>query len=166
MIRLLEREPLLASMLAALNRATSGRGGTVLVEGEAGIGKTSLLQEFAARAAGGSLVAWGWCEALVTPRPLGPLQDMGRALDPKVGELLEQGASPDRLFPAEDRVELTLNWAGEPLPEPPDKAGAQDVMGSDEARHRFSVWLATRQAQDFRLRQVGGDNEFWLAFED
>jgi len=67
---------------------------------------------------------------------------------------------------AEDRVELTLKWAGEPLPEPPDKAGAQDVMGSDEARHRFSVWLATRQAQDFRLRQVGGDNEFWLAFED
>ena len=67
---------------------------------------------------------------------------------------------------AEDRVELTLNWAGEPLPEPPDKAGAQDVMGSDEARHRFSVWLATRQAQDFRLRQVRGDNEFWLAFED
>jgi hypothetical protein len=39
-------------------------------------------------------------------------------------------------------------------------------MGSDEARHRFSVWLATRQAQDFRLRQVRGDNEFWLAFED
>src|SRR5437868_1456430 len=99
MIRLLEREPLLASMLAALDRATSGRGGTVLVEGEAGIGKTSLLQEFAARAANGPLVAWGWCEALVTPRPLGPLHDMGRALDPKVGELLEQGASPDRLFP-------------------------------------------------------------------
>src|SRR5581483_7704623 len=67
---------------------------------------------------------------------------------------------------AEDRVELTLKWVGEPLPEPPDTAGARDVMGSDEARHRFSVWLATRQAQDFRLSEVGRDNEFWLAFED
>jgi DNA-binding CsgD family transcriptional regulator/tetratricopeptide (TPR) repeat protein len=98
--RLLEREPLLASMFAARDRAASGRGGTVLVEGEAGVGKTSLLQEFAAGAGNGARVAWGWCEALVTPRPLGPLQDMARALDPKVAELLEQGASPDRLFPA------------------------------------------------------------------
>src|SRR5689334_15354123 len=100
MTKLLEREPLLASMLSALDRAAAGRGGTVLVEGEAGIGKTSLIQEFAARAAERAHVAWGWCEALLTPRPLGPLQDMGRALDPKVAELLEQGASPDRLFPA------------------------------------------------------------------
>src|SRR3954470_21476846 len=86
MIRLLEREPLLASMLAARDRATSGRGGTILVEGEAGIGKTSLLQEFAAQAGDSSRIAWGWCEALVTPRPLGPLQDMGRALDPKIAD--------------------------------------------------------------------------------
>ena len=100
MTRLLEREPLLVSMLSALDRAASGRGGTVVVEGEAGIGKTALIQDFATAAAEGSHVAWGWCEALLTPRPLGPLQDMGRALDPKVAELLEQGASPDRLFPA------------------------------------------------------------------
>ncbi len=100
MNNLLEREPLLATMRAALERAASGRGGTLLVEGEAGIGKTTLLQEFAARAADGSRIAWGWCEALVTPRPLGPLQDMGRALDPKVAQLLDEGAPPDRLFPA------------------------------------------------------------------
>lgn len=45
---LLEREPLLAIMLAARDRAASGRGGTMLIEGEAG--KTSLLQAFAAAA--------------------------------------------------------------------------------------------------------------------
>jgi DNA-binding CsgD family transcriptional regulator len=111
MTKLLEREPLVASMLSVFDRAASGRGGTVLVEGEAGIGKTSLLQEFAARVADRSTVAWGWCEALVTPRPLGPLQDMGRALDPKVAELLDQGASPDRLFPA---LFNTLQDADEP----------------------------------------------------
>ena len=67
---------------------------------------------------------------------------------------------------AEDRVELTLKWAGEPLPEPPDTAAARDVMGSDDARHRFSVWLATRQAQDFRMSNIDGNNEFWVTFED
>ena len=100
MTKLLEREPLLASMLEASKRAASGRGGMVLVEGEAGIGKTSLLQEFAAQAGQGARLAWGWCEALVTARPLGPLQDMGRALDARVAQLLEEGAPPDRLFPA------------------------------------------------------------------
>jgi NCS2 family nucleobase:cation symporter-2 len=67
---------------------------------------------------------------------------------------------------AEDRVEITLRFSGAPLPDPPKFAKAQDVMGDDEERHRFSVWLATRQAQGFRQRLVNGENEVWLAFED
>ncbi len=58
-------------------RAAAGHGSTVLLEGEAGIGKTSLLQEFAERADKGCRVLWGWCEALFTPRPLGPLAGHG-----------------------------------------------------------------------------------------
>jgi hypothetical protein len=67
---------------------------------------------------------------------------------------------------AEDRVEITLKFAGARLPDPPKFATAQDLMGPDEERHRFSVWLATRQAQGFRQRAIGGENEVWLAFED
>ena len=67
---------------------------------------------------------------------------------------------------AEDRIELTLTWAGAPLPERPKTAVASDLMGDDDARQRFSVWLATRQAQGFRQRLVPGGNEVWLAFED
>jgi NCS2 family nucleobase:cation symporter-2 len=67
---------------------------------------------------------------------------------------------------AEDRIEITLTWAGAPLPERPKIAIASDLMGDDSARERFSVWLATRQAQGFRQRQVPGGNEVWLAFED
>lgn len=100
MQRLLEREALLEILLSATDRAAAGRGSTVLVEGEAGIGKTSLLQEFASRIDGEAHVCWGWCEALFTPRPLGPLQDMWRSLDPTVATLVEQSASPERLFPA------------------------------------------------------------------
>ncbi|MFE0753471.1 ATP-binding protein [Inquilinus sp. NPDC058860] len=97
---LLEREGPLEALLAAARSAAAGVGRTVLLEGEAGIGKTSLLQEFADRAGGGCRVLWGWCEALFTPRPLGPLQDMARSLDPRVAALLDQAAAPERLFPA------------------------------------------------------------------
>jgi hypothetical protein len=38
------------------------------VLGEAGAGKTALVREFAR----GERVRWGACEALTTPRPLGP----------------------------------------------------------------------------------------------
>lgn len=97
---LLERDPFLDALLTAKKQADSGRGRTVLVEGEAGIGKTTLLQEFAGRANSGAKVLWGWCEALSTPRPLGPLQDMARRLDPAIADLVDNAARPDRLFAA------------------------------------------------------------------
>ncbi len=67
---------------------------------------------------------------------------------------------------AEDRVELTLAYPGDPLPDPPRQASVDDLMGPDDARHRFSVWLATRQAQGFRQKQADAGNEVWIAFED
>lgn len=100
MYKLLERSAPLEVLRTVKERMTAGHGGTVLIEGEAGIGKTTLLQEFTGRHAGEFKVAWGWCEALFTPRPLGPLHDMGRTMGPAIAALLEQSAAPDRLFPA------------------------------------------------------------------
>jgi DNA-binding CsgD family transcriptional regulator/tetratricopeptide (TPR) repeat protein len=96
---LVEREAPLESLLGVLRLALSGQGSTVLVSGEAGIGKTSLLREFAKHLAPGVRMHWGGCEALFTPRPLGPLQDMAHGLDPRVAALLEQTAAPEQLFP-------------------------------------------------------------------
>jgi NCS2 family nucleobase:cation symporter-2 len=67
---------------------------------------------------------------------------------------------------AEDRIEITLTWAGSPLPDRPKAATRAALMGDDEERHGFAVWLATRQSQSFRQRQVAGANEVWLTFED
>lgn len=97
---LLDREGPLEALLSAARNAAAGRGSTVLLEGEAGIGKTSLLRAFAEQADDGWRVLWGWCEALFTPCPLGPLQDMRQLLGTGVAALLDQAAPPERLFPA------------------------------------------------------------------
>jgi DNA-binding CsgD family transcriptional regulator/tetratricopeptide (TPR) repeat protein len=70
---LLEREPL----LARLAEAYEAGGRLVLVGGEAGAGKTSLVRRFLADTGARALV--GACEHLATPEPLGPFDDMGLA---------------------------------------------------------------------------------------
>ncbi|MCZ7528232.1 MAG: AAA family ATPase [Acidimicrobiia bacterium] len=68
----------LCSLEACLDRAVAGEPVLVLVEGEAGIGKTALARTFASRATGrGARVVWGSCEAA----PMVPLQPFGQALE-------------------------------------------------------------------------------------
>ena len=74
---LLERAEQLALLNQALTAvADGGRGRTVLVMGEAGIGKTALLRRFSDRAAGSARVLWAPCDHLFIPRPLGPFLDL------------------------------------------------------------------------------------------
>lgn len=96
---LLEREKPLETMQDVAVLARAGHGRVVVVEGEAGIGKTTLIRLFAEQAAE-NRIFWGWCEALFTPRPLGPVHDMAAGFPPNIAALLEESASPDRLFPA------------------------------------------------------------------
>src|SRR4051812_25265271 len=53
----------------------SGRGRMLLIGGEAGIGKTALVRAFCAQREERQVLA-GACDALFTPRPLGPLLDI------------------------------------------------------------------------------------------
>ncbi len=87
---LLEREGQLDVLAELTRQAADGRGSTVVVCGEAGIGKTSLLQAYAAAHEGGCRLAWGWCEPLATPRPLGPLQDCAPRLDAQLAAMLQE----------------------------------------------------------------------------
>ncbi|HET8787338.1 MAG TPA: AAA family ATPase, partial [Actinomycetes bacterium] len=48
-MRLLEREPALEALGGWLAEAGAGRGRLVLVAGEAGVGKTALVEEFTVR---------------------------------------------------------------------------------------------------------------------
>jgi len=74
--RLLERDAELEALVEAVEAARSGAGSFVLIAGEAGIGKTSLVRALRARLGGRVWFAVGACEALSVPVPLGPVREL------------------------------------------------------------------------------------------
>jgi DNA-binding CsgD family transcriptional regulator/tetratricopeptide (TPR) repeat protein len=89
----LEREAFLEPLHAALAEAGHGRGRLVLLAGEAGVGKTALVRALAAEAEGARVLE-GACEMLFTPRPLGPVADIGAQTGGMLEELVQRGARP------------------------------------------------------------------------
>jgi predicted ATPase len=98
-MELLERAPFLDTLAEYADEARQGSGRLVLVSGESGIGKTVLLEAFQA-SLGRSRWLWGGCDGLLTPRPLGPLFDIGPQAGGELAQLCSQGAPRDRLFTA------------------------------------------------------------------
>lgn len=90
---LVERDAALQVLADRLRGVAGGTGHAVLVGGEAGIGKTSLLEALAA-ARGDAQLWWGACDALQTPHPLAPLHDIVRGGQAGFRALL--GAQGDR----------------------------------------------------------------------
>src|SRR5207248_4868525 len=76
-LRLLERAEYLNvlgdSLVAVMN---SRHGRLVLLRGEAGIGKTTVVRRFCEEQRARSTILWGACEPLFTPRALGPFVDL------------------------------------------------------------------------------------------
>jgi DNA-binding CsgD family transcriptional regulator len=79
-MELLEREEHLDQLEEHLRLAAAGHGRVVLVGGEAGVGKTALVDEFCRRVAGAATALRASCDALSTPGPLGPVRDLAPAL--------------------------------------------------------------------------------------
>ena len=91
---LLERDRQLATLHAALAAVRESRGGAALVAGEAGTGKSELLRRFCDQAGPAARVLWAACDALFTPRPLGPLLDIARLTGGDLEEKIARGALP------------------------------------------------------------------------
>src|ERR1700760_4881591 len=71
----------------------------VLVAGEAGVGKSALVEQVQADLADASWY-WGACDGLFTPRPLGPLFDIAAKLGGELLELCRADAPREELFGA------------------------------------------------------------------
>ncbi len=95
---LLEREELLDRFAGALAEASAGNGRLVLLAGEAGAGKSALVRAFCAEQPGPVRVLSGACDALFTPRPLGPLADVAAETGGELERLVDTGAQPHEIL--------------------------------------------------------------------
>ncbi|HMQ59056.1 MAG TPA: AAA family ATPase [Flavilitoribacter sp.] len=91
---LLERDSSLDKLRAIYRELGHGRGHSIFIIGEAGIGKTALVNTFLQEAGRRSPVLLGMCDSLFTPRPLGPLYDISAQLGEDFWALL--GSEPDK----------------------------------------------------------------------
>jgi DNA-binding CsgD family transcriptional regulator len=97
-MELLEREPALDALGGWFAEARANHGRVVLVGGEAGVGKTTLVDEFSVRHGHTGRILRGACDALTTPRPHGPLADVAPALGGRLDRLLREEAPREVLF--------------------------------------------------------------------
>ena len=88
---LLEREGDLEVLRRALGGAERRSGSVVLIGGEAGIGKTLLVQSFSETHAGDARILWGACDDLSTPRTLGPFRDIAGQVDGGLRNAVTEG---------------------------------------------------------------------------
>ncbi|WP_245462544.1 helix-turn-helix transcriptional regulator [Mesorhizobium sp. M7A.F.Ca.CA.002.15.1.1] len=114
MIMLLERQTQLEQLDGLLAEAARGRGSVVALSGEAGAGKTALVEAFVAGAAKATRILRSACEDLSIPDPLGPLYDLAReaqwampqAIDARQGQRLPLFSGALDVF--ETRTQPTL----------------------------------------------------------
>ncbi len=67
---LLERDPILGELHRLLSEAHEGRGSLLLLGGEAGAGKTTLVRRLSDEVRSQAHVLLGQCDNLSTPREL------------------------------------------------------------------------------------------------
>jgi ATP/maltotriose-dependent transcriptional regulator MalT len=132
---LVERETALASLVEYAAQARAGEGRLVLVPGEAGVGKSSLVEALAALVPDARW-SWGLCDGLSTPRPLGPLFDIALDLGGELAELSRARAPREELF---DALLRTVSAPGRL-----DVLVIEDLHWADEATIDLVRFLARR----------------------
>ena len=133
---LLERDHELAVLDECVAAAVRGRGGVVLVSGDAGVGKSALVEallDTVTHRSAEVTVLRGSCDDLVAPRSLGPFEDMAAEGDGELRGLLGTAAMPD-VLPAL----LALLGRG------PTVAVIEDLHWADDATLDAMRYLARR----------------------
>ena len=122
---ILERDAELSALAHAAREAADGHGSVVLVMGEAGIGKSSLVEALRSHLPAEGRMLVGYCDDLATPRTLGPFRDLVGSVGTELSRAVTDGSERDRVLTAL-RTELT--W-----PDHPTVLVIEDVHWADDA---------------------------------
>jgi DNA-binding CsgD family transcriptional regulator/tetratricopeptide (TPR) repeat protein len=122
---ILEREAELSALAGAVQAAASGDGSAVLINGEAGIGKSSLVDALRARLPAEGRMFVGYCDDLATPRTLGPFRDLVGSVGAEFSRAVTDGGDRDRVLAA---LRAELDWA-----EHPTVLAIEDIHWADDA---------------------------------
>jgi len=135
---MLERDLELSVLADAVQAAAAGRGSVVLVFGEAGIGKSSLVEAIRSRLPAEGRMFVGYCDDLATPRTLGPFRDLVGSVGAELSRAVTDGHDRDLLLSA---LRAELDW-----PEHPAVLVIEDVHWADDA---------TLDALRYLIRRIG-----------
>jgi len=134
---LLERDRELTTLVDAAREAVRGIGSVVLLHGEAGIGKSSLVSAIRSELPDGTRMLVGSCDPLSTPRTLGPFRDLTDAVGPRLAQALQSG----------ERDQVMDALLAELRQPPPSALVIEDVHWADEATVDTLRFLVRRIAQ-------------------
>ncbi|HEV8219679.1 MAG TPA: AAA family ATPase [Streptosporangiaceae bacterium] len=163
-MKLLERAPFLDTLTGYARDARLGSGRLVLVCGESGMGKTVLAEAFQQQLENARWL-WGACDGLRTPRPLGPLFDIGPQAGGELAALCRRGAARDPLFTA-----LLAELAA---PGPLSVVVIEDLHWADEATADLLAYLGRRLARlpalvlaTYRDEEIAADHPLRVVLGD
>jgi DNA-binding CsgD family transcriptional regulator/tetratricopeptide (TPR) repeat protein len=152
---LLEREKELGLLVGFLEDIGQSGGKVVLIRGEAGIGKSSLVKGLLASVGDSAHVYLGFCDDLQTPQPFGPLWDVSRE-EPGLSEALRASDRQQVMETLFDLLSRSLK---------PNLMVIEDTHWSDEATLDAVKYVGRRIARTngllvltFRDEEVDPDN--------
>jgi DNA-binding CsgD family transcriptional regulator len=99
-MHLLERQEQLDMLNRCLQEARTGAGKLVLISGESGFGKSSLVERFSSDHRRDAHTVWGACDGLGTPRALAPVHEIAVQTSVLDGRAASGEESRDGLFRA------------------------------------------------------------------
>ncbi len=135
-MQLVERESFISFLETKFERVAGNEGHTMLICGEAGIGKTSLVNTFCRQYKNDAVIFQGSCDALTTPRPLAPVYDIASQLRHDLWGNHEHNDDRAALFTA---VLQELEQQKKPV-----LIVFEDIHWADEATLDFIKFLARR----------------------
>jgi DNA-binding CsgD family transcriptional regulator/Tfp pilus assembly protein PilF len=133
---LLERQAQLGELARTLHEAGTSAGKIAIVSGEAGAGKSALIEEFTQKKVRAARLLWGNCDALQTSRVLGPVNEVAAGLSRLSDERWESNPSREQLF---SRLLERLS-----PPNPLSIVILEDVHWADEATLDFVRFIGRR----------------------